>query len=275
MSSSPIRPSQIPELPAPSSEQFRDEILPAARPAVLRGIVLDWPLVAAARQDPHRAMDMLSSNASGLETDVLRAEAEMEGRFHYGPDGLSLNFIRGTGNIPGVLAGLRQLENVPRPFAIAAQAMVADQYVPGFSSAHPMPLVPASAAPRLWIGNEAKVATHNDPIENVAVVVAGRRRFTIFPPEAEPNLYMGPKHPTPAGARISMVHVTAPDFDRYPLYAAALQTAQQAELLPGDAIFIPRDWFHHVEALEKFNVLANYWWDATKDGAHASRGSVS
>jgi oxalate decarboxylase/phosphoglucose isomerase-like protein (cupin superfamily) len=73
---------------------------------------------------------------------------------------------------------------------------------------------------------------------------------------------MGPKHPTPAGAPISMVHVTAPDLHRYPRFAAALDVAQVAELVPGDAIFIPRDWFHHVEALERFNVLVNYWWDA-------------
>ena len=104
------------------------------------------------------------------------------------------------------------------------------------------------------------------PIENVAVVAAGRRRFTLFPPSAEPDLYLGPHDPTPAGARISMVHVTAPDLDRFPRYASALDVAQVAELSPGDAIFIPRDWFHHVEALERFNVLVNYWWDANKDG---------
>jgi ribosomal protein L16 Arg81 hydroxylase len=64
-----------------------------------------------------------------------------------------------------------------------------------------------------------------------------------------------------------MVHVTAPDLDQYPRYAAALEVAQEAELEPGDAIFIPRDWYHHVEALDRFNVLVNYWWDAAKDGS--------
>jgi len=61
-----------------------------------------------------------------------------------------------------------------------------------------------------------------------------------------------------------MVHVTAPDFDRFPRFAAALEVAQTAELLPGDAIFVPRDWYHHVEAIERFNVLVNYWWDAAR-----------
>lgn len=276
MSSSPTRsPSRIAEWQAPTAEQFRAEILARGRPAVLRGVAIDWPLVAAARQDTHRAMGMLAANATGTEAEVLRAEPEEEGRFHYRSDGRLLNFVRGRGNIPGIIADLREQENVERPHAVVAQGLIADRYVPAFSRAHPMPLVPPSAEPRLWIGNAAKVATHNDPIENVGVVAAGRRRFTLFPPEAEPNLYMGPAHPTPAGTPISLVHATAPDFDRYPLYAEALKSAEEAELSPGDAIFIPRDWFHHVEALEKFNVLVNYWWDIGKNGAEESKGSIS
>jgi hypothetical protein len=227
---------------------------------VLRGIAGDWPLVVAAREGPHEAMSWLERGANASLTNLLRADPAEEGRFHYAKDGQSFNFIRGQGNIAGILAGLREQENSYRPFAMAAQSLIAERFLPGFSQTHPMAFVPAEAEPRLWIGNAAKVATHNDPIENVAVVAAGRRRFTLFPPSAEPDLYLGPHDPTPAGARISMVDVTAPDFDRFPRYASALEVAQVTELSPGDAIFIPRDWFHHVEALERFNVLVNYWW---------------
>jgi hypothetical protein len=229
----------------------------------------DWSLVIAAREGAHEAMSLLEASASASLATVLRADPALEGRFHYANDDYSMNFIRGQGNVAGILAGLREQENSYRPYAIAAQALDAERYFPGFAHANPMPLVPAVAAPRVWIGNAAKIATHNDPIDNVAVVAAGRRRFTIFPPEAEPNLYMGPKHPTPAGAPISMVHVTAPDLDRFPRFASALEVAQVAELSPGDAIFIPRNWFHHVEALDRFNVLVNYWWDAQADATGA------
>lgn len=55
---------------------------------------------------------------------------------------------------------------------------------------------------------------------------------------------------SPAAARISMVHGTAPDMHRLTRSAPAHAAAQAAELVPGDAIFIPRNGFHHVEAIE-------------------------
>ena len=57
-----------------------------------------------------------------------------------------------------------------------------------------------------------------------------------------------------------MVSLRNPDFERYPKFRDALGQAQTAELEPGDCIFIPPLWWHHVESLEPFNVLVNYWW---------------
>jgi hypothetical protein len=39
-----------------------------------------------------------------------------------------------------------------------------------------------------------------------------------------------------------------------------VKAARVAELAPGDALFIPSMWWHHVESLDSFNVLVNYWW---------------
>jgi hypothetical protein len=250
---------QIDQWSAPSPKEFCEKIAVRREPAVLRGVAASWPLVAAALEDPHRCMGLLAANAAPDPIDVIRADPSEEGRFHYGHD-RGLNFIRGRAPLPAFIAALREQEAEARPFAMAAQGVIAERYLPGFRASHPMPLVPPDAEPRLWIGNAAKVATHNDPTDNVAVVAAGHRRFTLFPPDAEPDLYMGPAHPSPAGTPVSMVHVTAPDLDKYPRFQAALDVALEADLEPGDAIFIPANWFHHVEALDRFNMLVNYWW---------------
>jgi len=54
-----------------------------------------------------------------------------------------------------------------------------------------------------------------------------------------------------------------PDYQRFPKFRQALESAQVVELEPGDAILIPSMWWHHVEALEPLNVLVNYWWRDT------------
>ena len=250
---------QVPDLEPPTIRAFRNDIVPAAQPAVLRDVAGSWPLTAAAKRDTAACMALLSAHATAEPVKILQADPGEDERFHYGPDGKSLNFIQGRTSLAIFLDALLKQMASDRPYSMVAQGLIAERYFPDFASAHPMPFAPALSEPRFWIGNAAKVATHKDATDNLAVVAAGRRRFTLFPPEAEASLYMGPTHPTPAGTPVSMVHVTAPDLDRFPKFEAALQIAQEAELAPGDAIFIPAGWFHHVESLERFNILVNYW----------------
>lgn len=237
------------------------EVRAAVEPVVLRGLAAEWPVVRA--DDPAAYLRDL---ATPQPLRVMRAPPEAEGRMHYGEAVGSRNFVAETESLGELLDRLAAEAGKDRPDAIAAQGMPAPQVLPGFAEAHPLPLLPPGIPPRLWIGNAGKVAVHHDPTENIAVVAAGRRRFTLFAPEQVGNLYMGPFDPTPAGVQVSMVHVTAPDLDRYPRFTDALAAAQTADLAPGDAIYIPYQWYHHVEALDAFNMLVNYWWDAAPAG---------
>lgn len=240
---------------------FRD-IRRAAEPAVLRGLASNWPIVRAG--DPSAYLRELGGGAA---VRFMRAEPDIEGRLHYDADVRGRNFEQVEGRLDDLLNALAEEATAERPRALALQGMPAEHGLPGFAADHPMPLLPAGVGPRLWIGNRAKVAIHHDPSENIAVVAAGRRRFALFPPEQVGNLYMGPFHETPAGVQVSLVHLTDPDLERFPRFARALQAGLVAELEPGDALYIPYQWYHHVEALEPFNVLVNYWWDAAPAGA--------
>lgn len=239
---------------------FAEQIRPLGEPAVLKGLVRDWPSVAAGRQGDAALIDYLVRSAAGTLIDYSEIAPEYEGRFHYRDDLKGLNFERRSAPLAHLLKRLAE----DRGPGLAAQGVAVPDHLPGFHREQQLALLPPQVVPRIWIGNRIKVATHTDPSENIACVVAGRRRFTLFAPEQIGNLYMGPFHFTPAGTPISMVHLTAPDLDRYPRFADALAAARTAELEPGDAIYIPYQWFHHVESLDRVSVLVNYWWDPAR-----------
>jgi hypothetical protein len=245
-------------------EVFRQQIRPTGLPAVLKGVVADWPIVGVAQAGGAAAIDYLATMATGEPVPVVRAPTRVQGRLHYDDALKGMNFARGAAPLDAFLKALHVEAAKATPDVLCVQGVIAPRHLPGFAETHPLALVPETATPRLWIGTAAKVATHNDPSENIACVAAGHRRFTLFSPDQIGDLYMGPFHPTPAGTPISMAHVTAPDFERFPRFAAALDAALVAELEPGDAIYIPYQWYHHVEALDGLNVLVNYWWDEAR-----------
>jgi hypothetical protein len=126
----------------------------------------------------------------------------------------------------------------------------------------PVPILDTSRATliSLWLGNRTRTAAHWDLPQNLACVVAGRRRFTVFPTDQIANLYVGPLDFTLAGQPISLVDVESPDLDRYPRFAEALEAAQTAELAPGDAFYIPSLWWHAVASLDELGAMINFWW---------------
>jgi len=111
------------------------------------------------------------------------------------------------------------------------------------------------------MSNRSMIAPHFDNYHNIACVVSGSRRFTVFPPEQVSNLYIGPLLKTPGGSPISVVNLREPDYARFPKFRQALESAQEATLTPGDAIYIPILWWHGVESLDSMNILVNYWWN--------------
>jgi hypothetical protein len=240
---------------------FENEILPANRPAVLRGLLRDWPAVQAAGQSPAGIVDYIKRLDTGATVNAMVGPPQIEGRFFYSDDFRGFNFGSESVALGTALDTLVSLADNPQPPAIALQAMSVPQLLPSFSGENPMPLLDDDVAPRIWIGNRAMIAAHFDNNYNIAGVVSGRRRFTIFPPDQVANLYIGPLLRTPGGSPISTVDLRAPDFQKFPRFREALESAQEAVLEPGDAIYIPILWWHGVEALDPLNILVNYWWN--------------
>ena len=252
----------IPEYQDLSARQFFDEIVPLQRPVVIRGFAGHWPLVNAAKESPQSFTKYLNQFYTGKKTSILLGHPDMNGRFFYTEDMTGLNYVKGDERLDLFLSRLLELIDKQIYPAISIQNVLLEDILPGLQDENKSDFFP-DVDPRLWIGNEATVSAHYDGSDNVACVVAGRRKFILFPPEQVANLYPGSLNFTPAGAPVSLVDLHQPDFERYPRFKTALDNAYSAELLPGDAIFIPMLWWHHVDSLEKVNGLMNYWWNGS------------
>jgi len=246
---------------------FESTIKPRGRPAVLRGVARDWPATNAGRTSPQALSAYLKTFYSGHPAPSFEAPASIKGRFFYNESLDGFNFQSKRALLDEMLDRLcGWIGDLSAP-ALYAGSVSLPIYLPGFSDANnARRLVKAeSVLESIWIGNRTCIAAHFDNTENLACVVAGRRRFTMFPPDQIRNLYVGPLDLTPAGQPVSLVDIRHPDLNGFPRFAEALKVAEVAELAPGDAVYVPALWWHHVEALDEFNVLVNYWWRDVPD----------
>lgn len=247
-------------LGAVTAEHFAD-IVHKGRPVVFKGIAADWPLVRQAQQSDQAAADYLKALDNGKPVPVWIGEPEIKGEFFYSDTPGKLNFRKAPTTISATVDHLLTLVDNETPRSVYIQSLPIADHLTGFLDTHRLDLLP-DVSPRIWIGNRLRVQTHYDPVDNIAVLAAGRRRFTLFAPDQTPNLYVGPLEKTVAGAPVSMATIEEPDFVRFPRLKVALDSAWHADLEPGDGIYIPYMWWHHVRSLTPFNILVNYWWDA-------------
>ncbi|GAB5347644.1 cupin-like domain-containing protein [Alteriqipengyuania sp. 357] len=240
------------------------DLFAAQEPVVMEGLASNWPLVEQGRKSPGAAVRYLTQFGSGQAVTVFHSPEGEGGRLHYGPGGRGMNFTAGRADFADTLAAM--IANVDGDVRYIGSTDI-DRFLPGLRQANDLPLDHPDFAHRpplasIWIGNGTIVPAHYDISNNLACCMVGHRRFTLFPPDQVANLYPGPLDPTPAGQVVSMVDFRAPDLDAFPRFEQALENAIVAELAPGDVLFYPALWWHQVEALDAFNVMINYWWNA-------------
>lgn len=244
------------------------ELLASEQPTILKGIVKHWEIARKGAQSPTDAIDYIAGFDGGRPVVGYTAAPEVGGRFFYNADVTGLNFEAKRVDLTEFLGRLKGHLDDPDAPAFYIGSTDLDLFLPGLGGGNRLTLSdpmfdgnPPTVS--IWIGNRTIATAHFDFSNNIACCLVGRRRFSLFPPEQVANLYPGPFHPTPGGQVVSMVDFRDPDFERYPRFREALANAQVAELEPGDALFYPAMWWHHVEALDRFNVMINYWWNAS------------
>ncbi len=258
---------RVVENASPSSVRF-EEVLAAGEPVVFRGLAADWPLVERGLESPAAAIQALKSSYTGKPVVGFTGPPEIEGRFFYNADMTGLNFTADRVRLDEFLDLIAAVVDRPDAPSYYIGSTDLDIYLPGLGAANRLPLDEPMFAEHppltsIWIGNRTVASAHFDMSNNIVCCVAGHRRFTLFPPGQVENLYPGPLEPTPGGQVVSMVDFEAPDLARYPRFADAAAAGMVADLAPGDVLFYPAMWWHHVEALDPFNIMINYWWNTS------------
>eukprot|EP01091_Cochliopodium_minus_P014883 TRINITY_DN5153_c0_g1_i1.p1 TRINITY_DN5153_c0_g1~~TRINITY_DN5153_c0_g1_i1.p1 ORF type:complete len:847 (-),score=260.45 TRINITY_DN5153_c0_g1_i1:14-2554(-) len=123
----------------------------------------------------------------------------------------------------------------------------------------------------VWIGESgACTAAHIDPDENFYVQIYGEKEFILFPPENHRNFHMYPK----ASPNHKQVMVWN-DLYNISAYRRRLDRPKpqgvRIVLQPGDMLYLPSYWFHHVVARETppersdtgksipYSISVNFW----------------
>jgi hypothetical protein len=252
------------ELSSPA--QFLREIVEPCLPVVMRGLVSGWPAVNAATRSVEDLQGYLARFDNGGETEAFVGDPKIAGKYYYTEDLKGFNFERRRMRFADAIAAMIATHGRSGAPTMYVGSVPANDYLPGFAAQNVLQVLAAHVAPRIWLGHASNVSAHFDAFDNVACVVAGARRFTLYPPEAIEGLYVGPLDNTMAGQPVSLAASAPEDGDRYPLFRRIRERALRAELKPGDGIYIPKLWWHQIESTASFNGLVNYWWDSFAAG---------
>lgn len=204
------------------------------RPVILTDLARDWP--AMTRWTPQhlrqRFGDIEVEVQAGRSTDphyeVNKAQHRRRMRFGEFMDRVTA----GPGNDLYLTANNEALRDSPLRALLNDIGTLPDYLVPE--------RLDSSAF--LWIGAQGTVTPlHHDTVHLLHLQVQGRKRWRFISPMETPLVYN-------VNGVFSPVDIDAPDLSRYPAFAQARVLDVVVE--PGEAIFLPLAWWHHVVSLD-------------------------
>lgn len=263
------RPRDIDAAAIEDARAFRRDIAEPCAPVILRGLCADWPARRAAAGSWDDLARYLLRFDRGATAQAFVGDRAIAGRYYYDGDLDGFNFTREALTIGQTLERIALARDDATAPTIYMGSLPASDVLPGFAGENRTALLDPAIEPRVWIGNASNVACHFDTFDNLACIVAGSRRFTLYPPDTIGDLYVGPLDHTMAGQPVGLAVGSAPGDPRYPRFDAVRDRALVAELSAGDALYLPKLWWHQVEAQEPANLLVNYWWDGFAAGPDA------
>ena len=255
-------PNRIKETGPVDGETFLREIATRYEPVVLRDQIAHWPAVEAGKRGARSIVDYVTTFGGGTPLEVVVGRPEIAGRFLLQRRHERLQFRPPEGEpapVDAPVAGARPTRT-PTSSRRSTPTRRGRRII--FRAGRTRTASTCRSTRRPGCGSatrrRSRPITIRHPISRAWWRGGGGSRcFRRSNCRTCTSARWTIRSPVP---RSSMVDPCAPDLDRYPRFSTAWAAAQTAELGPGDAIFIPSIWWHHVQALDTINLLVNYWW---------------
>lgn len=227
-------------------EEFAREFVGRSRPVVLTGALRGW-----------RALSVWTPGVLGrrFRTRAVRVGASGDGVFAYDPgagavyETETMAFGRAVSLICGRVVTGKKYYLMQTSIPDVLPELLGDVDTPQYVGT-------TGAAAHLWFGAARTVTPlHYDMANNLLAQIHGRKRITLFSPAQESRLY-----PFPVGARhphLSRVDIEAADLERFPAFRKAV--SMECVVAPGDLLFLPAFWWHHVRSLD-VAISVSFWW---------------
>ncbi|MEH1807650.1 cupin-like domain-containing protein [Nostoc sp.] len=109
-----------------------------------------------------------------------------------------------------------------------------------------------------WFGSLGKTTTlHFDQAHNIFTQIRGRKRILLFSPSNYLSFYP-PLRESGTYANYSKVNPITPNLELFPRFP--WQDQIEVILQPGEMLYIPPLWWHHVTGVDE-NISLSFWYD--------------
>lgn len=241
--------SEVPRFPFSSDAELQQRFIAPGRPVILTGMTDDWP----ARR---WSLDYFAERFGHVLVTA--------GRTHNGT--LQTSERRGIPQVELPLVEYIDMLRAGKPELYLLSPV--EERLPELLKDLRPPTIQRNAtwhSTRLWLGPSGTCSPlHHDFPDNLYVQVFGRKRLILIDRRHKRAVY--PRAPWSGLPNFSRVDAEHPNDPRFPRFARVPRMICVVE--PGEVLYIPRLWWHHVRALE-MSVSINLWFASGWQGVVA------
>ncbi|MFL9458794.1 cupin-like domain-containing protein [Tolypothrix bouteillei VB521301_2] len=242
--------NKIERIHNPTPEEFKRATLSYRQPVIVTGKIAEWKAFSLWSIDYlNKVVGNKEINVNISKNKIFTFDPETEDTF----PSTKMQFTEFTDWINQEKKDEQYYYLQQQPIEISFPELFPDVEIPNYLNKNFFMIA------NLWIGTGGNTTPlHWDAARNLLSQVRGRKKILLFEPKQAAFLYPFPAHSkTP---HMSYLNIDKPDFDKFPKF----QKAKYIECLlePGEMLFIPAFWWHHVYSLDRVNIAVNFWWQA-------------